>query len=138
MLYNCAHWARMIQILWLLGASLHAGDESWTWKDTEGRVRSRAELDEILAAHRKWLGRDPRLPRTDIGRANLTGANLNRAKLSGAVLAGANLTRVVLVEADLKGASLGANLSHAILFDADLRGANLTRACLYQANLDHA
>lgn len=67
----------------------------------------------------------------DLGRANLSGADLSRAGLIGADLS----------EADLKGAGLsgayliGADLSKADLSGADLIGANLWKAILVRANL---
>lgn len=63
--------------------------------------------------------------------ANLSGANLNHANLSGTNLEGANLSGTHLPFANLSGASFGeANLSGAILILADLSGADFTEANL--------
>ena len=96
------------------------------------------KLAEILENHKKWLANDGGC-RANLGRANLSfadlsGANLGRADLSFADLSGANLGR-----ADLSGASLiGADLSGANLVRADLSGASLSGANLSRADLSGA
>ena len=87
------------------------------------------KINEILAAHKKWLNGEP-----DGVRADLRGADLSGANLSGADLRGANLSF-----ANLRGADLSfANLRGADLSGADLRGANLSGADLSFANLSGA
>ena len=29
--------------------------EEWTWKDAKGNIRTRQELDDILAEHSRWV-----------------------------------------------------------------------------------
>jgi uncharacterized protein YjbI with pentapeptide repeats len=72
----------------------------------------------------------------DLGRANLSDANLRCANLSGANLRCANLSGADLGDADLSGANLsGADLSKVTLFVADLSDADLSKATLLIANL---
>lgn len=79
----------------------------------------RAELNEVLAAHRKWRDGE-----SGGSRADLRGANLRGAYLGGANLSGANLGDANLRGANLRGANLGgAGLRDACLRGADLRGA---------------
>src|SRR4030042_1528795 len=85
------------------------------------------EIAAILAAHARWLARQPAGKRADLhwadlSEANLTGADLREADLHWADLREANLT--------------GADLSEANLPGADLREANLTGADLRRADLD--
>ena len=63
--------------------------KEWTWKDAKRNVRSRADLDAILAQHDTWL--------------DTSGEIGNRANLGGAQLGGADLTGADLT-AHLKGA----------------------------------
>ena len=75
----------------------------------------------------------------DLGGANLSGADLGGANLSGADLGGADLRSANLRSADLGGANLsGANLRSADLGGANLSGANLGGADLRSANLRSA
>ena len=74
------------------------------------------------------------LGRADLSYANLRGADLSRANLSGANLRGADLSGANLRRADLRRA----NLSGADLGGADLRGADLSCANLRRANLSGA
>ncbi len=98
------------------------------------------ELQEILAAHRKWVESEGK----EGERANLSGAKLREANLSGAKLREANLSGAKLREANLSGANLfraylpRADLSRADLSRADLTGAHLPRADLPRANLQGA
>ncbi|MFC5862734.1 pentapeptide repeat-containing protein [Acidicapsa dinghuensis] len=126
--------------------------ESWTWKDSKGVEHSRAELDEILRAHRRWVDNDGKegtraiLAGADLTRANLSGSVLNNADLSKATLDHADLSKAQLKGAILKNADLTrANLSEADLEDADLSGAQLSGgdedspgADLWSAHLDNA
>lgn len=85
-----------------------------------------------------------RLDRSNLTRANLSGAILQLSSLEGANLTLANLTRAHLHAVNLRNADLTlANLSGANLLDADLRGAvllgaNLTGVILFQAKLGNA
>ena len=85
----------------------------------------------ITVLGRRRASRDHGL---DLGRVDLTGANLYFANfagsiLSGSILAGANLFSANLARANLTGADLGhADLTGAILAGAFLTGADLTGA----------
>ena len=87
------------------------------------------KLNEILAAHKKWLnaelgGVHADLSGADLSRAGLRYANLRYANLSGADLSGADLSRASLRYANLSGADLsGADLGGADLSYANLSGA---------------
>ena len=65
---------------------------AWTWKDSKGVVRTRADLDAILREHKLWAESNFRLG--------------NRAELSGANLSGADLKNLDLTLADFAGADL--------------------------------
>jgi uncharacterized protein YjbI with pentapeptide repeats len=127
--------------------------KEWTWKDRDGKVRSRADLDEILRQHQLWLAshsksgapanlRDANLRVADLVGAKLTGADLSgadltRAHLSNAVLSPTNLSGANLYYVDLSGANLVvADVSGAALYEADLGGAILVGAHLRDAHLD--
>jgi len=120
--------------LWLLCLAPASSENLWTGKLLDGRVITRADLDQILQEHSLWLKSDKKEGKI----ASLSGANLSRADLSGANLSGAKLVGAYLI-GDLVGANLsgaylrGANLSRADLSRAelsgtDLRGANLSGA----------
>ena len=97
------------------------------------------KINEILAAHKKWLNGEPDGVRANLGFANLSDANLSRANLSRANLRFANLSRANLRFANLSDANLSdANLSRANLSDANLSRANLGFANLSDANLSRA
>src|SRR5208337_4371486 len=118
----------LIAILLCLSAAIPTSaqqQEGWTWKDRGGKVRSRADLDEILKQHGLWFGSGKKSgTRADLSEADLSGASLSHANLRAADLSGANLGK-----ANLSGAYLfGANLSKAWLIDADLSGAFLINA----------
>ena len=53
---------------------------------------TKEKLNEILAAHKKWLNDEPGGVRADLRGANLRGANLRCADLRGADLRGADLS----------------------------------------------
>ena len=72
---------------------------------------TQAELDEVLAKHKKWLNNEDGGERADLQGANLQYADLRHADLQYADLQGANLW--------------GANLHYAVLRRADLQGANI-------------
>lgn len=129
--------------------------KAWRWVDPNLKVRSRADLDEILKQHRFWLeftrsedfresGEDRGDPPAELGEAILNGAELSRAildeaQLNDAFLKGANLARANLDGADLTHAYLtSANLDHAYLEGADLSRAYLGDADLSSANLSGA
>jgi hypothetical protein len=104
--------------------------KEWTWKDGQGKLRTRADLDRILTEHQVWVesreksGTQAGLRDADLTGANLTGALLVRAHLAGAHLNRADLNRAQLNRADLNGAYL----DDANLVSADLHGADLGRA----------
>ena len=129
--------------------------EEWTWKDAEGNIRTRQELDDILAEHSRWVESEGKsgtrarlrgadlsnadLGDADLGDANLSNANLSNAYLTNADLRDANLRDANLFGANLSGANLsGANLSDAGLSRAKLSNANLSEAILYNADLFNA
>ncbi len=77
---------------------------------------TQAELDEVLAKHKKWINDEDGGERANLWDANLQDANLQDADLQDADLQDANLQ-----DANLWGANLwGANLQ-----DANLWGANI-------------
>jgi Pentapeptide repeats (8 copies) len=110
---------------------------TWTWKDSNGHVKSQADLDRILKEHKLHhnskgkSGTNADLSGANLISARLSGADLSGADLSSADLSGANLSGADLSSANLSGAHLfGANLSSADLFGADLSGADLSGAYL--------
>ena len=133
----------LIAVFLCLSAAIPAAaqqQEPWIWKDRDGKVRSRADLDEILKQRKLWLesvGKSG--AQADLRGADLSGAFLDQANLSGADLRGANLSGADLSGANLIGADLrGADLSGANLSDANLSDANLSGASLYEADLSGA
>jgi len=82
---------------------------------------NKAELNEILKLHKKWLDNEKGGKCADLSDANLIGADLSDANLIGADLSDANLSCANLSDANLSCA----NLRRADLSDADLRRANL-------------
>jgi uncharacterized protein YjbI with pentapeptide repeats len=72
------------------------------------------------------------LSQTNLTRASLWRAKLCEANLSGADLTGANLSEADLRKADLSNTILAnTNLEFSILVDADLRGASLSDCRIY-------
>ena len=65
---------------------------------------TKAELDEILKAHKKWLNGDSDGKLAVLRGADLRGADLRGADLRWADLRCANLSEAALSEADLRGA----------------------------------
>jgi len=151
--------------LWLLALAPALAQEKphekpWTGKLADGRVITKADLDQILQEHSFWLEGDLKKgKKADLSEAllvyvNLSGAHLSIANLSGAFLAGTNLIRAhldfanlswaYLREANLSGSNLinanlsGANIEEANLSGADLGGANLSGAVLRKAKLSGA
>jgi len=138
---------RWLALLCLVTA-LHAGGQTpWTWKDGNGVVRERKELDRILLDHKTWVeskgtaGKRADLTRADLKRADLTGANLIGANLTAthfenATLAGAHLEQADLTQADFTAAHLenayltGAHGSQTDFTQAILNGAGLQKATL--------
>lgn len=101
---------------------------------------------ERIAAHARWVARDPGGVRADLCRHAFRGQALDGAVLDEAVLrdadfTGASLREASLVRADLRFASLrgadlrAANLSGALLDFASLAGADLSGARLLGASL---
>lgn len=92
-------------------------------------------LKQGVEAWNKWREANPDI-RPDLGKANLSGANLIGASLRVANLGEANLSNAILAAADLAGANLtNANLSQTMLFVADLTGVRLSGAYLGEADL---
>jgi hypothetical protein len=131
------YFASIPFLLLSLVLAARAQDKEWTWEDSSGTTRTRAELDEILKKHNEWVksatksGEQADLNDANLSGANLSGANLNGAKLNDANLIGANLSGAKLRGANLSGAYLnGAKLGRANLLRANLIGANLFAADL--------
>jgi hypothetical protein len=141
--------------------------EPWPPQDhSASQEQERSTRPDIQAAltvvGRRNLDRDVQL--LNLGRADLSGADLSRAELSGTNLFrvqfdgaelyhanlasahliqahfnGAELVRAILAGADLSGADLvDANLAEADLTGADLSVTDLTRASLVRADLTGA
>lgn len=89
------------------------------------------ELNEILAAHKRWLNQEEGWTEND--RAILRGVDLRNADLCNANLRGA-----VLYDVDLRANLCGANLYEAYLRNVNLCNANLSEANLSEANLCNA
>jgi uncharacterized protein YjbI with pentapeptide repeats len=114
-----------ILLFFLCGLCLPALEQQgseWTWRDKDGVERTRAELDKILAEHRKYVDSLFKEGEGTQGKkADLSGANLQGADLQEAMLAEANLQETFLREADLQRADLSsADLQGAFLNFADL------------------
>jgi len=118
-------------------------------------IRSQEDLDQVLAAHRRWIEGVFDLEMfVPGGRAQLSGVDLRPFVLRGRDLSGANLAQACLQEMDLRDVNfttanlVGANLACAQLDGAkfrgaklkktDLRGADLSQADLTGADLSHA
>jgi hypothetical protein len=115
-------------------------EEGWFWHDAEGNRKTRAELDTILAKHRRWVEwfRGSYLPvfPTDTAHVDLSGADLSWAYLKNANLYMADFEETKLRFADLEGADLfNVDLRRADLYKADLRRAKLIFAQLDSADL---
>src|SRR6516164_5893687 len=122
--------ALVLTALLALSLPLRASGEQqkeYTCDDANGNIRSRGDLDEILAEHKLWeVSNGKSGTRANLRGANLHGANLSdvnqpKANLSGADLSGARLARANLSSADLHEANLSdANLSGALFEPAIL------------------
>ncbi len=119
--------------------------KEWTWKDREGKTRTREELEKILAEHKLWVeSGESRGSRADLTGADLTGAQLPGVNLQRAHLRGTRYHYTILSRAQLKDAHLeNADLHDTALTDADLSGAvlynaDLSGAYLLGANFDSA
>jgi uncharacterized protein YjbI with pentapeptide repeats len=133
------------------------GPAAWSWKDSNGVVRTRADLDAILREHKLWaesnfrLGKRAELSGASLRGAALKGLDLTKADLAGADMEGADADNTDFTAANLTGSNLrGANLENtylgggtdtaagAVLRGADLSGANLEGATLNRADLTAA
>ena len=127
--------------------------ENRSFKEEEEREQLPKIPTDIQAAltvigRRHWVETENErlyLNNTNIGWADLRGANLKKAILIGASLEGSNLTEkadleeAYLHEANLKGAYLiAAKMKRAILQKANLQQASLERAELAGADLSEA
>lgn len=86
------------------------------------------ELNEILAAHEKWLKGEEGGERAELRWADLTGADLTGAELRWAFLRGADLRDADLSEADLRGAKLTGARGFVMLPVQDPRGHSFPHA----------
>jgi hypothetical protein len=146
---NLRVWRRLAVVGAFLAllVSTHARaqeEREWTWRDRKGKTRTRAELDAILAQHKRWLQRtNPENLSTDVlkvpPKLNSPFRKGGGISLWNEVQDAENLSGAKLYHADLKGAELGdENLSNADLTDADLKDADLTDSRLTNANLTKA
>jgi hypothetical protein len=104
-------------------------------KFNEWRLQNREVPPELREAN---LGR-VNLSGAQLWDADFTGANVARANLRWGNFTDANLSKADLREADLTGANLiGANLKEANLSRANLAGANFMQAHLWGSNLSEA
>ena len=103
--------ALLLTVLFSISAPLRGlgqQQKDSTWLDKQGNVRSRADLDRILDAHKQWAESQFGGPPGKLGaRADLSGINLSYAELDGVNLWGANLEGTILIGAKLRGAILG-------------------------------
>ena len=120
---------------------------AWTWKDSKGLKRTRADLDGILLEHKLWVeshgakGKRADLKGADLTHAALAGEYLEEIDAEGTDFTGANLTGTNLRGANLKGTYLRGGTDTApgaVLQRADLSGADLEEATLNRADLTGA
>jgi uncharacterized protein YjbI with pentapeptide repeats len=144
-------------------STLHAtGPKPWTWRDGNGLVRTREELEVILRDHKAWIIsagakgkraylRDAKLGGADLFRADLQMANCDNADFENADLREANFdsawlrranffralsVRVRLTRANLQNATFWhADLREAVLDDADVTKGYFVDADLTRASL---
>ncbi len=122
--------------------------KEWTWKDSKGRSRTKAELDSILQKHAEWVKTTQFMHnscRAPSGRSEfseiskeLVNADLSMesgfsplgdANLRCAVLHGINLSGSIVMGADLRGAILShSKLVKTTFLISNLGGANLSQA----------
>ncbi|EMA24630.1 pentapeptide repeat-containing protein [Haloarcula argentinensis DSM 12282] len=96
----------------------------------DGAIIRGMQLENAISFENTGL-RGADLSDADLGKANLSSADLREADLSGADLGSADLSGANLQKADLSGADLSyANLSGADLENADLSSADLRRTNL--------
>ena len=123
------------------------GQAAWTWKDSKGVVRTRADLDAILREHKLWVdthgakGRRADLKAADLTRADLANGDLEDIDAEGTDFTAANLTGANLSGANLKETYFGGGTDAtpgAVLEGVDLSGANLEGATLNRADLKGA
>ncbi len=123
------------------------GQTAWTWKDSKGVKRTRADLDAILRDHKLWVdshgakGRRADFKASDLTRADLAGADLEDIDADGTDLTAATLTGANLDGANLKNTYLGGETDKAagaVLKGADLSGADLDGSTLNRADLTGA
>ncbi len=97
------------------------------------------DLKEVLAAHGKWLRKEPGGARADLRWEDLTGQDLSGSDLRVADIKYAELRRANLSSSILRGASLiGADLRSAAMRNSDLRRAHMYGALLDGADLTSA
>jgi uncharacterized protein YjbI with pentapeptide repeats len=124
-----------------------AGQAAWTWKDSKGVVKARADLDRILSDHKLWVethgakGKRADLKAADLTRADLASEDLEDIDAEGTDFTAANLTGANLKGASLKETYFGGGTdatAGAVLRGADLSGADLDGATLNRADLTGA
>ena len=88
--------------------------EEWTWKDAKGNIRTRQELDVILAEHKHWVQSEGKSgTRANLRNASLSGANLRNVDLRNARLFGADLSEARFeptVNPEIRGIAAAENL----------------------------
>jgi len=131
--------SRLISVSLCLSATiptLAQQPTGWTWTDRDGKVRSRADLDDISKQHQLWLTPEHKRGLDGWWESALKGANLRRADLSyymleeadleGTNLSSANLAPTALASANLKSTDMSnSDLTWAVLTDASFTNADL-------------
>jgi uncharacterized protein YjbI with pentapeptide repeats len=111
----------------------------------DANVRTRREIESILAAHQQFVQQRPNGQRAqlisrdlngwDLSTRILAGADLSGTTLSGANLKFANLSRATLYCCEMIGVDARcANFANADMRGVTLQGSNLSRSCLDKAD----
>jgi uncharacterized protein YjbI with pentapeptide repeats len=119
--------------------------KTWEWMDHDCRIRTREDLDGILASHKQWLskyetylGDDQALTTHGAFRDTLR-ADLSKSQLKGLTVIGDKSTHLDLRYAELTNL----DLSDAVLVNADFSHPSLdfsdfTNASLHGAMFSHS
>lgn len=78
----------------------------WTWKDSSGAPKSRAQLEQILSEYENGANKKGVAP-ADFSHATLNGADFSGRTLNGADFTGAKLCGTIFDGANLSGAYFG-------------------------------
>jgi hypothetical protein len=114
--------------------------QTWQWMDRDCRIRTRGDLDGILASHKQWLIKyaayldsDQALTAHGAFRDSLR-ANLSQSQLKGLTLIGDKSTHLDLRYAELTNS----DFTNAVLDYADFSNASLDFTDFSNASLDGA